>query len=205
MKQDKIAKRREEILEAALDVFAEKGYHATKIADIAERLGIGHGTFYRYFKNKLDIFSSVADGIIAKVGQMVAQEQPDESHDVDSYRQQLYRIGQSLYDIFMEDVRMFKLVYYEILGVDPLLNKKLDDAMDLFDLYTEEYLKNGVNKGFLRPDLDTDILAKAINGMLFTASRSVIEAESSQKAFDRWVDSVTLLMLDGMVNRDAGG
>ena len=39
---------------------------------------------------------------------------------------------------------MFKIAYYEILGVDPALNAKLDDAMDLFNRYTEQYLKNGV-------------------------------------------------------------
>src|SRR5581483_1391867 len=43
------AELRREIIDAAFTCFAENGYHATGIADIAARLGIGHGTFYRYF------------------------------------------------------------------------------------------------------------------------------------------------------------
>ena len=57
--------RRRDILDAARTLFASKGYQATNIADVADRLKMGHGTFYRYFKNKRDIFSHVIDEIVA--------------------------------------------------------------------------------------------------------------------------------------------
>ncbi len=50
---------RADILQAAFVEFSERGYHQTAIADIARRLGIGHGTFYRYFENKRDILEHV--------------------------------------------------------------------------------------------------------------------------------------------------
>ena len=59
MPQVKTQARRDEILKAATKVFADKGYHETGIADIAAEMGSGHGTFYRYFKNKRDIFVHV--------------------------------------------------------------------------------------------------------------------------------------------------
>ncbi|SHV52962.1 putative transcriptional regulator, TetR [Mycobacteroides abscessus subsp. abscessus] len=46
---------REEVIEAALAEFAERGYHQTSISHIAKRLGSGHSMFYRYFENKRDI------------------------------------------------------------------------------------------------------------------------------------------------------
>ena len=48
-----------DILEAAFLEFSERGYHQTAISDIAKRLGIGHGTFYRHFENKRDISQHV--------------------------------------------------------------------------------------------------------------------------------------------------
>ena len=45
-----LEQKRKDILAASVQVFAEKGFHAAGIADIAQKLGIGHGTFYRYFK-----------------------------------------------------------------------------------------------------------------------------------------------------------
>ena len=52
---DKEAKR-QGILRAAMEVFAEKGMANTKIADISERAGIGKGTLYEYYTNKEEIF-----------------------------------------------------------------------------------------------------------------------------------------------------
>ena len=51
--------RREEtrraLLDAASQLFADKGYHATTVPDIVEAAGVGHGTFYEYFGNRRDI------------------------------------------------------------------------------------------------------------------------------------------------------
>ncbi len=60
-------RRREQILEAAARVFAEKGYHEAGIADIATDLGIGHGTFYRYFANKKEIVSQAVDWAVRQI------------------------------------------------------------------------------------------------------------------------------------------
>jgi TetR/AcrR family fatty acid metabolism transcriptional regulator len=48
--------KREMILEAAYDLFLNKGYWETKIIDIAEKAGIGKGTVYEYFESKDNIF-----------------------------------------------------------------------------------------------------------------------------------------------------
>lgn len=44
--------KREAILEAALDLFVQRGFHGTAVPHIAERAGVGAGTIYRYFENK---------------------------------------------------------------------------------------------------------------------------------------------------------
>ena len=47
------------ITEAAVEVFAEKGFHQARISDIAKRAGVADGTIYLYFKNKDDLLLSV--------------------------------------------------------------------------------------------------------------------------------------------------
>jgi AcrR family transcriptional regulator len=44
--------KRESILDAALTLFAERGFHGTSVPDIAQRAGVGAGTIYRYFEGK---------------------------------------------------------------------------------------------------------------------------------------------------------
>ncbi|NLY91762.1 MAG: TetR family transcriptional regulator [Firmicutes bacterium] len=51
--------RREEILQAALRVFACKGLAAAKISDIAHAAGLSHGLVYHYFRSKNEIFTEL--------------------------------------------------------------------------------------------------------------------------------------------------
>lgn len=48
-----------ELLAAALDLFVEKGFAATRLDDVAARAGVSKGTLYLYFKNKDDLFKAV--------------------------------------------------------------------------------------------------------------------------------------------------
>jgi AcrR family transcriptional regulator len=52
---------RAKLLDAAVPVLAEKGYHATRVDDIVRMAGVSHGTFYLYFTNKEDLFRTLAE------------------------------------------------------------------------------------------------------------------------------------------------
>jgi AcrR family transcriptional regulator len=66
-----ISEKRQEILQAALELISEHGFHGAPIANIAERAGVGAGSIYRYFKNKdiliTEIFMELHDKICAEV------------------------------------------------------------------------------------------------------------------------------------------
>ncbi|MDT8396157.1 MAG: TetR/AcrR family transcriptional regulator [bacterium] len=53
--------KRSAIMEAALDLFVECGFHAAPTSRIAERAGVGVGTIYRYFRNKEELIHSIFD------------------------------------------------------------------------------------------------------------------------------------------------
>jgi len=55
-----------ELLDAALDLFVERGYAATRLDDIASRAGVSKGTLYLYFANKEELFKAlVRENIVA--------------------------------------------------------------------------------------------------------------------------------------------
>jgi AcrR family transcriptional regulator len=56
-----------EIIDAALEVFAEKGFAAAKLDDIARRAGISKATLYLYFETKEEIFRAVARAAVASL------------------------------------------------------------------------------------------------------------------------------------------
>ncbi|HUS58796.1 MAG TPA: TetR/AcrR family transcriptional regulator [Planctomycetota bacterium] len=58
---DRLARRREAILDEATLLFAAQGYSRAKVDDLAVKLGLGKGTIYRYFPTKEELFLAVAD------------------------------------------------------------------------------------------------------------------------------------------------
>jgi AcrR family transcriptional regulator len=59
--------KRQILVEAAVRVFSEQGFTATRVADIAERAGVGKGTVYEYFDSKEELFFAVFEWINAQV------------------------------------------------------------------------------------------------------------------------------------------
>ncbi len=60
-------KRRAEILAAASEVFAEKGYHSASINDIIEKASIARGTFYLYFAGKHQVLEAILDDVLERL------------------------------------------------------------------------------------------------------------------------------------------
>lgn len=56
---EKLSATKRRILEAALELFAEQGFHGTAVPPVAERAQVGAGTIYRHFKNKDDLVNGV--------------------------------------------------------------------------------------------------------------------------------------------------
>ena len=63
--------RPEEITAAALELFVERGFAATRLEDVAARAGVSKGTVYLYFANKEDLFKAVVrEGLVSPIAEM---------------------------------------------------------------------------------------------------------------------------------------
>ncbi len=73
------------LLDAALVVFAEKGYHAARVDDVCDTAEVSHGTFYLYFASKDDLFATLVDDVVAEMRDL-AGELPPIGGGVTGYR-----------------------------------------------------------------------------------------------------------------------
>jgi AcrR family transcriptional regulator len=201
MARTKTEAKRKAIVAAAAKAFAEKGYHASTVGDVAAEVGMGLGTFYRYFENKLDVFHAVIDEVLGEVAGVVAGELPTDSKDVAHYRAQVERIGLGLFKAFAENQKLARLLFIEAPGIDPRMNEKLRESVVVFGQVTQAYLENGVARGFLRKGLDAEVTALAVNALIFEAARHVAIAENAEAARQRWTQAVVALMFDGVTRR----
>ena len=183
-----------------MQVFAEKGFHAAGIADIAQKLGIGHGTFYRYFKNKEDIFDSAVNEILKEIVTIAINENHDSASNLEEYEAQLGRIGEKLFQLFGEDDSMARILFFESQSVSAI-QKKISNSMQSFDDYTAAYLKNGIKKGFLRKDLDVKVTARVINTVIFEGIKEVSPIANKKERLasaKKWISIVISIILKGI-------
>ncbi|MEU2031852.1 TetR/AcrR family transcriptional regulator [Nocardia amamiensis] len=192
------AELRQEIIDTAFVCFAEKGYHATGIADIAGQLGIGHGTFYRYFSNKRDIIDHVIDDLSARIIAALGTENaPDAASTLDEYRAQIDRIGVALTEILLADRRVAQLLLFHATGIDDELTQRLYGLLDTADALTAGYLDHGVELGYLRADLDTVNTARAVTGMLIAGIVYSLR-EPDEASITRLNVAIRRLLVDGV-------
>lgn len=91
------AARRAAILEAALHVFAERGFEAARLDDVAKRAGVAKGTLYLYFKDKEALFEDVVRSAVSPVLERLKElaTEPDVPFD---------KVVEALYAMFVTQV-----------------------------------------------------------------------------------------------------
>ena len=103
--------------------------------------------------------------------------------------------------LMMDDPQFSRILFYESLGIDEEINDTIHRGFDLFGALTAAYLRNGVDKGFLRKDLVIEETAFALNAVLLEGARRISLSEEPEKAFEKWTKALVDLMLDGMADR----
>jgi AcrR family transcriptional regulator len=193
-----VERRRTEIIEAAYEVFSTRGYSASGIADIAEKLGIGHGTFYRYFKNKRDILDQVVDYGVERMVAALELETTNPATTLDEFRDQLRHIGERLFSMLDDDPGLGSVVLLEATSIDEEMTQRVMGLLDTFGSLGAGFLRNGVNRGFLRSDLDTDSLGRAITALTLPGLFAAIRGEAGPDERRRYVEAMVGLVCDGI-------
>jgi AcrR family transcriptional regulator len=79
LRERKKRRTREQVVAAARELFAERGYDATSVADIAEAAEIGQSTFFVYFPTKADVLFAGYDEVVDEYMQAVSSRSPRET------------------------------------------------------------------------------------------------------------------------------
>jgi len=107
------SRRREELKQAAIDIFAEHGYHSAKVSEIVEQVGVAQGTFYLHFDGKEQIFEEILTDFLSLLLETVANWEPQTLDSRQDLRQELTRVGMRLTDIIAERQRLAAIYFNE--------------------------------------------------------------------------------------------
>jgi len=151
------ARTRGELLGAAKRLFAARGFHATKVADIATAADVGTGTFYLHFENKDALF---ADLVQATSLRMRAEMDAAKAEHVDPHEKNRAAIA-TFFRFAAANGDVFRILFGHSAQFDVLLH----DMHALFIADLEQSYAEGLAAGAFVPFRAT-IVAQAIVGML---------------------------------------
>lgn len=142
-----------EILEAALDCFAERGFAATRLEDVAARAGVTKGTAYLYFKNKEELFKAVVSGyLVPAIEQLeAAARAPGPASEL------LVKIAAMFFEkvYSTRSSALPKLVVSEASNFPELARFYLDEVIDRGRRLLTTLLRRGIASGEFR-DVDVE-------------------------------------------------
>ena len=157
------AERRQQILTAARDEFAKRGYHQTTIDDIVAQAGVARGTFYLYFEDKRAVFSDLIDRFAAQLAMTIVRITTDDPTEnvADQVRENIRRIIGTC----LSDRAMTKILFSDAVGVDPAFDRKLMNFYDSMVGLLTESLRDGQGLGVVS-DGEPRVLAYLTLGAL---------------------------------------
>jgi TetR/AcrR family transcriptional regulator, fatty acid metabolism regulator protein len=154
--------KRQRILQAAVKVFARKGYHRAKVSEIARRADVADGTIYLYFKSKEDLLVSLFDEVMAEhlaEGRRevrAAVGAPARLQAIARHHLRLLGENRDLAVVFQVELRQSTQF------MERFTASWLQDYFTLID----EVIAQGQREGSLRAELPRKVLAKSLFGAL---------------------------------------
>jgi TetR/AcrR family fatty acid metabolism transcriptional regulator len=152
--------KRRLLLDAAVRVFARKGYHAARVGDIAEEAGVAYGLLYHYFSSKEEVLRNVFRetwrALIATIESVERGE--------DTPREQLRKVAEILLRSWKRDPDLVRVLVLEVTR-SQLLAGEMDEIVASFAVI-QAIVERGQADGSIRGDLDARLASYVFYGAI---------------------------------------
>jgi TetR/AcrR family fatty acid metabolism transcriptional regulator len=191
--------KHELILDAAIRVFAQKGFHGARISDVAEAAGVADGTIYLYFKNKDDLLLTIFE------------------EKMDLLQAGLEAALQGVTDP-LEQVRTFAHYHFRQVRDHRELAEVLQIELRLSNKFLKEYrpeklwvylgcfadiVRGGQDKGVIRADVEPFMAMWAFFGAMDEMAMQFILARHRKFSLDAAADTVANIFIRGLSKESA--
>lgn len=193
--------RRTDILKAAIAVMSTRGYHQTRISDIAEEAGVAYGLVYHYFGSKDKILSAVFESIWERFSRRIEQIT---AHNLTA-EQKLVMIAMYMLDTYIARPDLIRLLVHEVVRA-----RNIEDLEDMEIVkriigMIEDICRGGVERGELDADADPRLHALMFFGsvemVLQGLSSNLYDAPSGAREVRRIKQKVKAFLLGGSFSK----
>jgi AcrR family transcriptional regulator len=177
--------KRKRILDAAIRVFAEHGYHGSRVGDIAEDAGVAHGLLYHYFASKDDVLKTI---FVENWGQLLKRFRAVEETD-EPPAEKLAGIAKILLRTWRNDPALVTVMVREVARSQHIQGQvaEVGEAFAIIQRVIEEGQASGVFRSGIDPRLASwvvyggleEVLTGWVLGQLPDSENDVTRAEEA--------------------------
>jgi TetR/AcrR family fatty acid metabolism transcriptional regulator len=155
--------KRRAILHAAVRVFAQKGYHGCRIADVARKAGVAYGLVYHYFRNKDELLESV----FAEQWAIFIQAIRAIAAGPGSAAEHLAAVCRFALDVFRTAPAAVRVLILEVARTpNSLRSGSTRETFEVVVRLLASMVRRGQEAGELRREIDPTVAAAAVLGVL---------------------------------------
>ncbi|MCL7749819.1 TetR/AcrR family transcriptional regulator [Halalkalibacter alkaliphilus] len=151
-----------QIIDAAVKVIANHGYHQAQVSKIAKEAGVADGTIYLYFENKEDILTSLFEEKMGNFVQIIRNQITEDLSIEDKF---LLLITKHLEQL-EQDHHLAIVTQLELRQSNTDLRLKINEILKGYLVLVDELLTEGKSNGFFLEDLDNRLARQMIFGTI---------------------------------------
>ncbi len=190
----RISDKHNKILQAAIKVFAQKGFFSARISDIADEAKVADGTIYLYFNNKYDILISIFEEEIGKLileikNLIEAEDDPRRMLELFARQHiELLRDRKDLAEVLQMELRQSNKFMKEY------RNTKFNEYLDIIS----RIIHKGQEMKIFRSDVMPGVAKRALFGALDETARLWILSPDNQYTIEEAASQISGIFLTGM-------
>ena len=192
--------RRTQILDAALRVFARRGFDGATIKEIARGARLSEGSIYNYFRNKEDLLVHIPHHLVRpELDPLLAPAAPPQT--IADVERQLRRVAGVMVGRIKENAWFLKVFVSALPRLSPSARERYVSLLPMYAAEAvERLLRDGMEAGILRAGMEPTIAARGFAGMLvfFVVMQEVLlEKKILPHDYETIADEVVRLFLYG--------
>lgn len=149
-----------QIIDAAVVVIAENGYHQAQVSKIAKQAGVADGTIYLYFKNKEDILISLFQEKMGYFVENIEQKIAGKTTAIEK----LYMLVETHFKMLSEDRHLAIVTQLELRQSNKELRHKINEVLKGYLMLIDRIISEGIENGEFSSSLDLRLARQMIFG-----------------------------------------
>lgn len=163
--------KKEALLESALDLFLSKGMQETSIADIVKKAGVAKGTFYLYYKDKVDLRNILIAHEASKLFERATEKMQQDHTDWEAlgFEEQIIEVVDHIIDELAADNRLLRFIsknlswgYFKF----ALLNNRMEEDVDFYKVF--EYMISNADYKLRDPEIMIFLIIELVSSTVYS-------------------------------------